>query len=75
MPTDLLGEDFLDLRPFANQINRNPVTVRRWMRKPDALPFVNRVLVHVPTAREWLYSRMRKPNPRRSTQRQESATL
>jgi hypothetical protein len=69
MSTDLLGDEYLDLARFADQINRNPVTVRRWMRKPDGLPFCrlgNRVLVHLPTAREWLYSRIRKPNPRRN---------
>jgi hypothetical protein len=67
--TKTLLEDFLDLEPFAVQVNRDPRTVRRWMNGPDGLPFVrigNRIMVHVPTAREWIFCRMRKPNARRS---------
>lgn len=64
-------EDFIDLEPFAKQVNRDPRTVRRWMDKPDGLPYSrigNRILVHVPTARAWILNRMRKPNARRSTE-------
>ena len=60
--------DFLDLDVFAAQVDRDPRTVRRWMNKPNGLPFTrigNRVLVHVPTARAWILSQTRKPNPRR----------
>jgi hypothetical protein len=66
--TDLL-QDFLDLEPFASEVDRDPRTVRRWMNQPDGLPYSrigNRILVHVPTAREWILSRMHKPNARRS---------
>jgi hypothetical protein len=66
--SDLL-EDYLDLEPFAAEVNRDPRTVRRWMNGPDGLPFTrigNRILVHIPTAREWIFGRMRKPNARRS---------
>ena len=65
--TNLL-DDFLDLEPFAKQVDRDPRTVRRWMDKPDGLPYTrigNRILVHVPTAREWIFGRMRHPAPRR----------
>jgi len=60
--------DYLDLEPFAAKVDRNPRTVRRWMYEPDGLPYTrigNRILIHIPTAREWLFSRMRHPNPRR----------
>ena len=60
--------DYLDLESFANGVDRDPRTVRRWMNQPDGLPFTrmgNRILIHLPTAREWLYSRMRRPNSRR----------
>ena len=66
--TNLL-EDFLDLGPFASEVDRDPRTVRRWMNQPDGLPYTrigNRILVHVPTARDWIFGRMRKPNTRRS---------
>jgi hypothetical protein len=26
----------------------------------------NRVLIHIPTAKQWLLSRMKRPNPRRT---------
>lgn len=55
-----LLDDFLDLEPFAAG------TVRRWMNQPDGLPYTrlgNRVLVHIPTARDWLLKRMRRPAP------------
>ena len=60
-----LLSDYADLEPFAAQLNRHPRTVRRWMQAPDGLPFVrvgNRILIHLPTASEWILSRMRRPN-------------
>ena len=72
---DLLA-DFLDLEPFAAQVDRDPRTVRRWMNEPDGLPYTrigNRLLIHVPTAREWILGRMQKPNPRRAPHVRRSA--
>ena len=69
--TDLLF-DYLDLEPFAAEVDRDPRTVRRWMNEPNGLPFTrigNRILVHIPTAREWIFGRMRKPNARRQRER------
>jgi len=56
-----LLEDFLDLEPFAAEVERDPRTIRRWLYQPDGLPYTrigNRILIHVPTARDWLMSRM-----------------
>jgi hypothetical protein len=42
------------------------------MNGPDGLPFAkigNRHLIHIPTAREWLLSRVRQRNPRRRSMR------
>jgi hypothetical protein len=53
--------DYLDLEPFAEEVDRDPRTVRRWLNEPDGLPYTrigNRILIHIPTAREWLFSRM-----------------
>ena len=61
--SDLL-QDFLDLEPFAAEVKRKPRTVRRWLDEPNGLPYTrigNRILIHVPTAREWMLSRMRNP--------------
>jgi hypothetical protein len=61
MSTNLL-QDFLDLDPFAAEVKRNPRTVRRWLDEPNGLPYTrigNRILIHVPTAREWIFNRMK----------------
>jgi hypothetical protein len=53
--------DYLDLEPFAEEADRHPRTVRRWLNEPDGLPYTrlgNRILIHIPTAREWLFARM-----------------
>jgi hypothetical protein len=66
-PIELL-DGCLEVEVFARTINRHPRTVIRWMREPDGLPYTRlgkTPLIHVPTAREWLLGRMRKPNPRR----------
>jgi hypothetical protein len=68
-----LLDDYLDLEPFARELSRHPRTVRRWLNERDGLPYVrigNRILLHVPTAKAWIFSRMRKPNPRRNTEAQ-----
>jgi hypothetical protein len=68
--TDVLS-DFLDLEPFAKQVDRDPRTVRRWLDQPGGLPYTrigNRILIHVPTAREWMFRRMRN-TPRAAKQR------
>jgi hypothetical protein len=62
---DLL-DGYLDIEPFAAEVDRHPRSVRRWTQKPNGLPFVkigSRVLIHVETAKAWIYSRMQHPNP------------
>jgi hypothetical protein len=54
---------------FAKAVNRHPRTVDRWTKQADGLPFTwmgNERIIHIPTARDWLMNRMRKPNPRRT---------
>ena len=68
MSSNLL-QDYLDLEPFAAEVKRNPRTVRRWLDQPNGLPYTklgNRILIHVPTAREWMMRRMRNTAPRSS---------
>jgi hypothetical protein len=63
-------EDFLDLEPFAAEVQRDPRTVRRWLNQPDGLPYTklgNRILIHIPTARQWMLDKMCRPNPRRQS--------
>jgi hypothetical protein len=70
--SEKLLDGFLDLVPFANEVERDPRTVRRWLDQPDGLPSTrlgSRILIHVPTARDWLFSRMRGRNPTRAARR------
>jgi len=60
MSTNVL-EDLLEIEPFAAEVKRNPRTVRRWIDQPNGLPYTklgNRILIHLPTARDWIMSRM-----------------
>jgi hypothetical protein len=78
MSENNLLADYLDLEPFAEEVDRDSRTVRRWLNQPDGLPYTrigNRILIHIPTAREWLYSRMRHPNRRRGTRPQKTERI
>jgi hypothetical protein len=60
MSTRLL-DDYADVEVFAAEVDRTPRTVRRWMNTPGGLPYTrlgSRRLVHVPSAKEWLLSKM-----------------
>jgi hypothetical protein len=62
-----LLEDFLDLPAFAREVQRHPRTVRRWLDQRGGLPYTrygNTIVIHVPTAREWLMRRMRNQKRR-----------
>jgi hypothetical protein len=62
--------DYCDLDAFAVDVHKHPRTVARWINQPDGLPvawFGNQRIIHIPTAREWLLSRVRQANPRRQT--------
>jgi len=68
-PSTRLLDDCLELEAFAREIERHPRTVKRWTREPDGLPYTTlgkTPYIHVPTAREWLLGRMRRPNQRRA---------
>jgi hypothetical protein len=67
-------DDYADLETFARAVGRHTKTIRRYMdeKDPDGLPYTrmgNRILIHIPTAKSWLLSRMRRPNPRREHKR------
>jgi hypothetical protein len=67
-----LLDGWLELDDFArDEVERHPRTVARWMREPGGLPHTrlgNRTIIHIPTAREWLLGRMRRPNSRRNSE-------
>jgi hypothetical protein len=74
--TGLLS-DFLDLELFAQQVDRDPRTVRRWMDEPEGLPYTrigNRILIHIPTAREWMLGRMRNRGKVKAPRKQAART-
>jgi hypothetical protein len=75
MPSNFL-EDYVGVAPFAAELKKHPRTIVRWMNAENGLPFVqlgNRKLVHLPTAREWLLNKIRRPNPARQRRRMEPA--
>jgi len=66
MSDDVL-DGYLDVEPFAKQVDRHPRSVVRWMDQPDGLPFVklgNRRLIHIETAKQWIFERLRKQSRR-----------
>jgi hypothetical protein len=61
-------KDFCTGAAFAEDVDKDERTINRWMSQPDGLPYTwlgNKRYIHIPTAREWMLSRMRQPNPRR----------
>jgi hypothetical protein len=79
-PPKLL-EGFIYLEQLADELKLHKRTLIRWTLKPDGLPFSwigQRKVIHVATAREWLFNRMRRPAPRRDrvgTRRREQARI
>jgi hypothetical protein len=68
--TPHLLDGWLELEDFArDEVRKHPRTVTRWTKGPDGLPVAylgKTPIIHVQTAREWLFARMRRPNRRRS---------
>lgn len=72
MPHTNLLEGFAEVTQIAADLGKHPLTICRWMNKPDGLPYVRvgrKRYVHVETAREWMFARMRRPNPTRRLRR------
>jgi hypothetical protein len=68
-PVTNLLEDFADLADVAKVFGRHERTVRRWLDRPNGIPYTkagNRILIHVPSAREWLLRNLKHRNPRRA---------
>jgi hypothetical protein len=65
--TDVL-EGYCSVAQIADDFKRKPRTILRWMDEADGLPYVKvgrERLVHVATAKQWIFDRMRRPNPTR----------
>jgi hypothetical protein len=63
-----LFDDLAELKDFAAKAKKCERTAIRWCNETNGLPYLklgNRRYVHVPSAKAWLISRLRKPNPRR----------
>ena len=66
--SDNILDCFLNLPNLSKQARRHPRTIVRWTRQPDGLPYVQlgrEKIFHNETTRDWIMSRMRKPNPER----------
>jgi hypothetical protein len=68
MSIDVRLGDYVRLTEFANMVGKTRRTLSRWINQPDGLPYLRLGReIHVPLAhaRDWLASRIRRPNPRR----------
>jgi hypothetical protein len=66
-PRSLLT-DYAEVAQIAATFGKSERTITRWMDMPDGLPFAkigNKRLVHIPTAKDWVFGRMRRPSRRR----------
>ena len=71
--SDGLLSEYIDIDVFAEDVGRDPRTVRRWMNLPDGLPFVklgNRLLIRRESAKKWIAAQERHPNSRSKRPRQ-----
>jgi hypothetical protein len=62
--SDIL-EDFVEVARFASDLHKHPRTIHRWTTMPGGLPVSeigNKRLIHLPTARQWIMSRLKAPN-------------
>jgi hypothetical protein len=69
--SDLLAE-LVNVEKFARELKKHPRSIHRWMAAPNGLPFVKlgaERYIHMPSAREWILSRIRRPNPDRRSRR------
>ena len=69
--TPLLA-DFADVTETAAELGVSVRTVHRYIDQPDGLPHLylgGKLRFHRPTVKEWLMSRMRRPNPTRDAGR------
>jgi hypothetical protein len=61
-----LLEGYASPAEIGADIGRCERTIFRWMGQEDGLPYVkigNRRLVHIETAKQWIFDRMQRPNP------------
>jgi hypothetical protein len=66
MPRTSILEGYVSVAQVAADFKRSPRTVLRWMDQADGLPYVKvgrERLIHIETARQWMLSRVRQPNP------------
>ena len=65
-PVNVLA-DYVLRGVFAKSIKVSDRTVARYENEPNGLPHLyigGRDYVHIPSAREWLARRLKRPNPR-----------
>jgi hypothetical protein len=71
-------KDCQTIEAFAAGVGRHPRIIRRWTAMPDGMPFIkvnNLIIIHIPTAREWLFGQIRHPNPTRGAIEQRNPSL
>lgn len=67
MSTNIL-DDYVPEAAFAEANGVGQRTISRYRNEPNGLPYMvwgGKVWIHVPGARDWIASRIRRNNPRR----------
>jgi hypothetical protein len=62
-------EGYVGVAQVAADFKKHPRTIHRWMDQPNGLPYVKvgrDRLIHIETARQWIFDQMRRPNPTRA---------
>jgi hypothetical protein len=70
-PENIL-EGYVKEADFARQVGKSLRTITRMRNEPNGLPYVKfgcTVYVHIPSAKEWLASRLKRRNPPRARSR------
>jgi hypothetical protein len=65
-------DGYVDVEPFAKEVERSPRTILRWMDQ-GGLPYSkigNRRLIHIESAKAWVRGRMRNPSSPQAARRE-----
>lgn len=68
-PNGTVLDGYIPQEQFAKDLDVTKRTIERYRTQPDGLPYVRlggRIFIPLDIAREWLQSRIKRPNQRRS---------
>jgi hypothetical protein len=69
-PNGSILDGYIPQEQFAKDLGVNVRTIDRYRAQPNGLPYVKftgKIFIPLDIAREWLLSRVKRPNQRRTT--------